>query len=59
MKIIKTISLDKKITINTLSLFLINATNFSLSIILSSIQMITTLDALASLAQLGEMFSDF
>ena len=34
MKIIKTISLDKKITINTLSLFLINATNFSLSIIL-------------------------
>ena len=34
MNIIKTISLDKKITINTLSLFLINATNFSLSIIL-------------------------
>ena len=34
MKIFKTISLDKKITINTLSLFLINATNFSLSIIL-------------------------
>ena len=30
-----------------------------LSIVLSSIQMITTLDALASLAQLGEMFSDF
>mgnify|MGYP001233231348 CR=1 FL=1 len=34
MNIIKTISLDKKITINTFSLFLINATNFSLSIIL-------------------------
>ena len=34
MNLIKTISLDKKITINTISLFLINTTNFSLSIIL-------------------------
>ena len=30
-----------------------------ISIILSSIQVIVTLDALAQLAQLGEMFSDF
>ena len=34
MNLNRTIFLDKTITINTLSLFLINATNFSLSIIL-------------------------
>ena len=34
MNLFKNFSLDKKLTINTFSLFLINATNFALSIII-------------------------